>query len=108
MKYMNKSILYYSVTAFLHFARKIARFWSYFVIFNKFKETSNKRVVNYVSPSDRGGDMLLYLCPLSSLSFLSVQRFLSCRHATLTQHWPTVYDTDPTLAQYWVSCLAPL
>ena len=83
-------------------------------------------------PSHR--DMLLYLCPLSSSTeIVSVRSLLSYRRsktsATLVQHqtssdstlcgqhetltqlldlcWPTVYDAEPTLAQYWatVSCL---
>ena len=50
--------------------------------------------------------MLLYLCPLSALSFLSVQRFLSSGGQArdvdpmLGLCWPIVYDADQTLAQY--------
>ena len=71
--------------------------------------------------------MLVYLCPLSKsvLSVtpppfcLSVQRLPLCSRRPPQQTrvgdpmlgwcWPTVYDAEPTLAQYWVtvSCLAP-
>ena len=42
---------------------------------------------NIQNLSDRGGDMLLYLCSLSALSFLSVHRFLLCRRSN-TRHSP--------------------
>ena len=70
----------------------------------------------YVSPSIEVGDILLYFSPLISchISFVSVR---SLRSGGQTRDvdpmsgycWPTVYDAEPTLAQYWVtvSCLTP-
>ena len=60
---------------------------------------------HYVSPSDRGGDMLLYLNPVHSLFYLIS---IFCRaggqtrdiYSILGYCWPTVYDANPTLAQY--------
>ena len=68
-------------------------------------------------PIWRGGDMLVYLCLLSSSAqFVSVHFLrLSCRWSN-TRRWLNarlmlahVYDSEPTLAQFWVtvSCLAP-
>ena len=65
--------------------------------------------------------MLVYLSPLSlSTQFVSVRSlhlyvpFISGGQTRdvnpiLGYYWPTVYDADQTLAQYWVteSCLAP-
>ena len=75
-----------------------------------------------MSPLWRGGDMLVDLCPHSlSTQFVSVRSlrlFVPFHRAggqtgyidpILGWCWPTFYDTDPSLAQYWVivSCLAP-
>ena len=57
----------------------------------------------------------LFLC---HISFVSVRSVLSVSHAGGQTRdvdpisgycWPTIYDAEPTLAQYWVtmSCLTP-
>ena len=51
--------------------------------------------IHYVSPSlHRGGDMLVYICPLSALSFLSIKRFPLCSRRPSQQ----TQDVAPMLA----------
>ena len=76
---------------------------------------------NYVSPLYTKGETYRFTSHHSFLchsSFVSVRSVLSVYHAGGQTRdvdlisgycWPTVYDAEPTLAQYWVtvSCLTP-
>ena len=72
----------------------------------------------YVFPSIEVGDILLYFSPLISVTSVLCLCVLSVYHVGGQKRkvdpmpgycWPTFYDAEPTLAQYWVavSCLTP-
>ena len=75
----------------------------------------------YVSPLYTEGEthrFTFHRSFLCHISFVSVRSVLSVYHASSQTRdvdpmsgycWPTIYDAEPTLAQYWVtvSCLTP-
>ena len=73
---------------------------------------------NIMSPPIEVGDILLYFSPLISVTSILCLYFLSVYHAggqtgdvdpMPGYYWPTAYDAEPILAQYWVTvaCLMP-